>query len=101
MKYKIGQVLEDGYIYAGEMINHETGEVYVLAVAPKDEPGTMSWHEAIKLPIPTSKEGNLISANLGHLFAGEWIMGYDIGHTKLNALGTQWFQCKSGKRLKN
>ncbi len=31
----------------------------------------------------------------------EWIMGYEIGHTKLNALGTQWFQCKSGKRLKN
>ena len=30
----------------------------------------------------------------------EWIMGYEIGHTKLNALGTQWFQCKSGKRLK-
>ena len=31
----------------------------------------------------------------------EWIMGYEIGHTKLNALGTQWFQCKSGKRLKS
>lgn len=24
----------------------------------------------------------------------EWIMGYDIGHTKLNALGTQWFRSK-------
>lgn len=72
MKYQIGQVLEDGYIYAGEMLNHETGEVYGLAVAPKDEPREMSWNEAIKLPIPTSKEGNLISANLGHLFEDEW-----------------------------
>lgn len=72
MKYQIGQVLEDGYIYAGEMINHETGEAYGLAVAPKDEPGTMRWNEAIKLPIQTSKEGNLISANLGHLFGDEW-----------------------------
>lgn len=27
----------------------------------------------------------------------EWIMGYEIGHTKLNALGIQWFQPKSGK----
>jgi len=24
----------------------------------------------------------------------EWIMGYEIGHTKLNALGTQWFHSK-------
>ena len=72
MKYQIGQVLEDGYIYAGEMRNHETGEVYGLAVAPKDEPKEITWHEAIKLPIQNSKEGNLISANLGHLFENEW-----------------------------
>lgn len=72
MKYQIGQTLEDGYIYAGEMRNNETGEVYGLAIAPKDEPEEMSWNEAIKLPIQTSKEGNLISANLGHLFGGGW-----------------------------
>lgn len=72
VKYQIGQALEDGYIYAGEMLNHETGEVYGLAVAPKDEPKEMTWHEAIKLPIQTAKEGNLISANLGHLFSSEW-----------------------------
>jgi hypothetical protein len=31
----------------------------------------------------------------------EWLMGYPIGHTELNALATAWFRCKSGKRLKN
>ena len=72
MKYQIGQVLEDGYIYAGEIRNHETGEVYGLAVSPNDEPVKMSWDEANKLPIQTLKEGNLISANLGHLFGDEW-----------------------------
>lgn len=72
MKYQIGQVLEDGYIYAGEMRNHETGEVYGLAIAPKDKPKEITWNEAIKLPIQNSKEGNLISANLGHLFGDEW-----------------------------
>lgn len=72
MKYQIGQVLEGGYIYAGEMRNHETGEVYGLAIAPNDEPKEITWYEAIKLPIQTSKEGNLISANLGHLFGDEW-----------------------------
>ena len=72
MKYQIGQVLEDGYIYAGEMRNHETGEVYGLAIAPKDEPKEIIWRKAIKLPIQTVKEGNLISANLGHLFENEW-----------------------------
>lgn len=30
----------------------------------------------------------------------EWIMGYDIGHTKLNVLGIAWFHNKQEKRLK-
>lgn len=68
MKYDIGQISEDGYIYAGELRNHETGEVYGLAVAPSDEPKMMTWDEARMFSIPTLKEGNLISANLGHLF---------------------------------
>lgn len=72
MKYEIGQALEDGYIYAGELRNHETGEVYGLAMAPSDEPKMMTWDEARMFSIPTLKEGNLISANLGHLFANDW-----------------------------
>ena len=30
----------------------------------------------------------------------EWIMGYEIGHTKLNVLGIAWFRSKQEKRLK-
>lgn len=30
----------------------------------------------------------------------EWLMGYRIGHTELDALGIQWFRSKSGKRSK-
>jgi len=29
----------------------------------------------------------------------EWLMGYEIDHTELNALGIAWFRSKSGKRL--
>jgi hypothetical protein len=31
----------------------------------------------------------------------EWLMGYQIGHTELDALATQWFHTKSAKRSKN
>jgi hypothetical protein len=31
----------------------------------------------------------------------EWLMGYQIGHTELDASATQWFHCKSAKRSKN
>jgi hypothetical protein len=31
----------------------------------------------------------------------EWLMGYPIGHTELNALATAWYRSKSGKRSKN
>ena len=31
----------------------------------------------------------------------EWLMGYPLGHTELNALGIAWFRPKSEKRLKN
>jgi hypothetical protein len=31
----------------------------------------------------------------------EWLMGYRIGHTELDALAIQWFRSKFGKRLKN
>jgi hypothetical protein len=30
----------------------------------------------------------------------EWLMGYPIGHTELNAWATAWFRSKSGKRSK-
>lgn len=65
---KIGQVLEDGYIFAGVIYDHENDKEYGLAVAPKDEVEEMIWRDAVKLSIPTIKECNLISANLGHLF---------------------------------
>lgn len=31
----------------------------------------------------------------------EWLMGYPLGHTELNALGIQWFQRKQEKRSKS
>jgi hypothetical protein len=31
----------------------------------------------------------------------EWLMGYPMGWTEINALATAWFRPKSGKRLKN
>jgi hypothetical protein len=31
----------------------------------------------------------------------EWLMGYPIGWTELNAWATAWFRCKSEKRSKN
>lgn len=97
--YQIGQTLEDGYIYAGEMRNHETGEIYGLAVAPKDEPGGINWYEAIKLPIQTSKEGNLISANLGHLFGNDfyWSSSEAISHNSWIQRFNNGYQLYSGK----
>lgn len=69
---EIGTVLEDGYIFAGVIYDHENDKEYGLAVAPKDEVEEMKWYDAVKLSIPTIKECNLISANLGHLFDNEW-----------------------------
>jgi hypothetical protein len=31
----------------------------------------------------------------------EWLMGYEIGHTELDASATAWFHIKSAKRSKN
>lgn len=31
----------------------------------------------------------------------EWLMGYEIGHTELDALATQWFHSKSERRSKS
>jgi hypothetical protein len=31
----------------------------------------------------------------------EWLMGYKIGHTELNASGIAWFHCKSARRSKS
>jgi hypothetical protein len=40
------------------------------------------------------------SGQLSPMFC-EWLMGYQIGHTELDASATQWFHIKSAKRSKN
>lgn len=59
--YKIGQVLEDGYIYAG--FYQTDKESYHIALAPKDEPAVLNWENACRLDIPTKNEWSLISIN--------------------------------------
>lgn len=59
--YKIGEVLEDGYLYAGKMVTDKG--MYHISVAPNDENNDMSWEDAIKLDIPSKKEWTLISIN--------------------------------------
>lgn len=61
--YKIGQVLEDGYLYAGFFQTDK--ESYHLAIAPKDEENEMNWNDAMKLDIPNRAEWSLININKG------------------------------------
>lgn len=60
--YKIGQILEDGYIYAGIMMTPEKS--WHIALAPEDYAYTKTWNEAMDLcNIPTKDEWAVISVN--------------------------------------
>jgi len=59
--YKIGQVLEDGYIYAG--FYQTDKESYHIALAPKEEPIKMSFEEMEREKVPSKNEWSLISIN--------------------------------------
>jgi len=59
--YKIGQVLEDGYIYAG--FYQTDKESYHIALAPKEEPIKMSFEEMDREKVPSKNEWSLISIN--------------------------------------
>lgn len=48
-------------------------------------------------PDPTSQK---TSGQLSPMWV-EWLMGYEIGHTELDALATQWFHSKSERRSKS
>jgi hypothetical protein len=49
---------------------------------------------------PESAQKQEMSGQLSPMFC-EWLMGYRTGWTELDALGTQWFHCKSERRSKS
>ena len=67
-------------------------------------PTARDWKDNGKSPSEMKRNSQTLSTVAGGQLNPqwvEWLMGYNIGHTELNALGTQWFQSKSGKRLKS
>lgn len=61
-EYKIGEMLEDNYLYVGEMRTEDGKQTYHLAVRNADE-GEYTWYESIKKygdKIPNYKELSLI-----------------------------------------
>lgn len=60
--YKIGQILEDGFIYAGQMITPEKS--WHIALAPEDYYVSLIWNDANRsIDLPTKDEWSLISIN--------------------------------------
>ena len=67
-------------------------------------PNARDWKDNGKSPAELQRNSTTLATLAGGKLNPqwvEWLMGYCIGHTELNALGTQWFQSKSGKRLKS
>ena len=78
---------------------------------------TPDLHSAVKMyPTPMSRDwkdsgptqGNRKSPNLGSVIGGqlnptwvEWLMGYQLGWTELNAWAMQWFRPKRAKRSRS
>jgi hypothetical protein len=61
----------------------------------KDNGKSPSEHRRNSPTLPTAIGGQLNPQWV------EWLMGYKIGHTELNALEIQWFRSKLGRRSKS
>jgi len=96
--YRIGQAKRVGRIGYQNNLNDV---VTILPTPTARDRWTRGKAEAFRRsPCLDHIAGEGIGGKLNPMWV-EWLMGFPIGWTELNAWATQWFRAKRGKRLKD